>query len=237
MVDNIELVKSKQNLSTFIVFFLPTNIKHLIVRGTIKHVHLFSVMASRESGNLSGGGGVAATAAAAVAAAGTSPHQQQQQQNPTQAPMTAAGAGGSVGSLPAGGSQATVAAAGGGATEGAGRVSNVQRIQQKKAQVRAWPRDKKLEKLAIYSACKVSVTAFCLCACVPVVEVLLPVLILYKLHSSSHAYYYTVGQPIIVEFVCCFLVLLSMEAALPQLWWASLVALKYHEFLFWCLLF
>lgn len=112
-------------------------------------------MASRESGNLSGGGGVAATAAA-IAAAGTSPHQQQQQQNPAQAPMTAAGAGGSVGSLPAGGSQATVAAAtaGGGAAEGAGRVSNVQRIQQKKAQVRAWPRDKKLEKLAIYSACK-----------------------------------------------------------------------------------
>lgn len=120
-------------------------------------------MASRESGNLSGGGGVAATAAA-LAAAGTSPHQTQQQHNPAQAPMTAAGAGGSVGSLPAGGSQATVAAAaaGGGTAEGAGRVSNVQRIQQKKAQVRAWPRDKKLEKLAIYSACKVSVTDDCL---------------------------------------------------------------------------
>lgn len=63
--------------------------------------------------------------------------------------VTGAGSA-AVGSVPAGGSQA---GAGG---EGAGRVSNVQRIQQKKAQVRAWPRDKKLEKLAIYSSCRVS---------------------------------------------------------------------------------
>ncbi|OQR76548.1 Histone acetyltransferase KAT2B-like [Tropilaelaps mercedesae] len=33
------------------------------------------------------------------------------------------------------------------------RQSNIQRIAQKKAQVRAWPREKKLEKLALYSTC------------------------------------------------------------------------------------
>lgn len=34
------------------------------------------------------------------------------------------------------------------------RQSNLQRIQQRKAAVKNWPLDKKLEKLAIYSACK-----------------------------------------------------------------------------------
>lgn len=34
------------------------------------------------------------------------------------------------------------------------RQSNLQRIAQKKAQVKNWPRTKKLEKLAIYSSCK-----------------------------------------------------------------------------------
>lgn len=117
-------------------------------------------MASRESGNLNVSG----------IPPGTTPHQvTSQPQGMTAAVVGAAvgvagagvGAGGvatvvtgagstAVGSVPAGGSQA---GAGG---EGAGRVSNVQRIQQKKAQVRAWPRDKKLEKLAIYSSCRVS---------------------------------------------------------------------------------
>ncbi|XP_076059998.1 gcn5 acetyltransferase [Oratosquilla oratoria] len=45
--------------------------------------------------------------------------------------------------------------------ETTGRISNVQRIQQKKAQVRAWPRDKKLEKLAIYSSCKADENCKC----------------------------------------------------------------------------
>ena len=35
------------------------------------------------------------------------------------------------------------------------RQSNLQRIQQRKQAVRGWPIDKKLEKLAIYSSCKV----------------------------------------------------------------------------------
>lgn len=52
----------------------------------------------------------------------------------------------------------------GGATAGAGgatsegniqRKSNLQRIQQRKLAVRQWPTEKKLEKLAIYSSCKV----------------------------------------------------------------------------------
>ena len=34
------------------------------------------------------------------------------------------------------------------------RKSNLQRIQQRKAAVRMWPKDKKIEKLAIYSACR-----------------------------------------------------------------------------------
>ncbi|XP_022246330.1 histone acetyltransferase KAT2B-like [Limulus polyphemus] len=34
------------------------------------------------------------------------------------------------------------------------RQNNLQRIAQKKAQVKSWPRNKKLEKLAIYSSCK-----------------------------------------------------------------------------------
>ena len=35
------------------------------------------------------------------------------------------------------------------------RPTNIQRIQQKKVQVKALPRVKKLEKLAVYSSCKV----------------------------------------------------------------------------------
>uniref|UniRef100_A0A2R5LNL4 histone acetyltransferase n=1 Tax=Ornithodoros turicata TaxID=34597 RepID=A0A2R5LNL4_9ACAR len=35
------------------------------------------------------------------------------------------------------------------------RQNNLQRIAQKKSQVKGWPRNKKLEKLAIYSSCKV----------------------------------------------------------------------------------
>ena len=35
------------------------------------------------------------------------------------------------------------------------RPSNIQRILQKKAQVKAYPRLKKLEKLGVYSSCKV----------------------------------------------------------------------------------
>ena len=37
------------------------------------------------------------------------------------------------------------------------RQSNLQRIQQRKQSVRGWPPDKKMEKLAIYSSCKVGV--------------------------------------------------------------------------------
>lgn len=99
-------------------------------------------MASRDSGTPGGGGGTVGTAL---------------QQNPQTSNMTAAGVATGVSgmavatSASAGGSQAT-----GTGGEAAGRVSNVQRIQQKKAQVRAWPRDKKMEKLAIYSTCRVS---------------------------------------------------------------------------------
>ena len=35
------------------------------------------------------------------------------------------------------------------------RPNNVQRIAQRKHQVRSFPRNKKLEKLAVYSSCKV----------------------------------------------------------------------------------
>ena len=41
------------------------------------------------------------------------------------------------------------------------RQSNLQRIQQRKAAVKSWPLDKKLEKLAIYSACKGDATCKC----------------------------------------------------------------------------
>ena len=34
------------------------------------------------------------------------------------------------------------------------RQSNLQRIQQRKQSVRNWPKEKKMEKLAIYSSCK-----------------------------------------------------------------------------------
>ena len=37
------------------------------------------------------------------------------------------------------------------------RPNNLQRIAQKKQQVRSFPRSKKLEKLAVYSSCKVCV--------------------------------------------------------------------------------
>ena len=41
------------------------------------------------------------------------------------------------------------------AAAGGQRQSNLQRIQQRKQAVRGWPIDKKLEKLAIYSSCKI----------------------------------------------------------------------------------
>jgi len=40
------------------------------------------------------------------------------------------------------------------------RPTNIQRIQQKKQQVKALPKVKKLEKLAVYSSCKVSITIY-----------------------------------------------------------------------------
>ena len=46
--------------------------------------------------------------------------------------------------------------AGQGSTGEMSRPSNLQRIAQKKNQVRNYPRTKKLEKLAVYSSCKVS---------------------------------------------------------------------------------
>ncbi|XP_037804933.1 histone acetyltransferase KAT2A-like isoform X1 [Penaeus monodon] len=104
-------------------------------------------MASRDSGTPGGGGGTVGTAL---------------QQNPQTSNMTAAGVATGVSgmavatSASAGGSQAT-----GTGGEAAGRVSNVQRIQQKKAQVRAWPRDKKMEKLAIYSTCRADENCRC----------------------------------------------------------------------------
>jgi len=39
------------------------------------------------------------------------------------------------------------------------RPNNLQRIAQKKAMVRSYPRNKKLEKLAVYSSCKVLFTS------------------------------------------------------------------------------
>ena len=41
------------------------------------------------------------------------------------------------------------------------RQSNLQRIQHRKQAVREWPADKKLEKLAIYSSCKVDDCSKC----------------------------------------------------------------------------
>ena len=38
---------------------------------------------------------------------------------------------------------------------GANRLNNIQKIQLRKQQVRDWPHSKKLEKLAVYSSCKV----------------------------------------------------------------------------------
>ena len=35
------------------------------------------------------------------------------------------------------------------------RLSNIQRVSQKKQLVKSYPRNKKLEKLAVYSSCKV----------------------------------------------------------------------------------
>ncbi|XP_068224274.1 histone acetyltransferase KAT2A isoform X2 [Palaemon carinicauda] len=105
-------------------------------------------MASRDSSNPGVSGVVSATSGVL--------HQQTSQSG-----MTAAGAstgGASVATAAAGGSQG---AAGGGTGEPVGRVSNVQRIQQKKAHVRAWPRDKKLEKLAIYSSCRADENCKC----------------------------------------------------------------------------
>ena len=37
-----------------------------------------------------------------------------------------------------------------------GRMSNNQRVSQKKQLVKSYPKHKKLEKLAVYSSCKVS---------------------------------------------------------------------------------
>ena len=43
------------------------------------------------------------------------------------------------------------------ATNGVGtiRLNNIQKIQLRKQQAREWPISKKLEKLAVYSSCKV----------------------------------------------------------------------------------
>ncbi|KAK7073699.1 Histone acetyltransferase kat2b [Halocaridina rubra] len=101
-------------------------------------------MASRDSNNPGVSGVSTGTA---------SGHHQQS------ASMTAAGAStgaAGVASMPASGSQAA-----GAAGETGGRVSNVQRIQQKKAQVRAWPRDKKLEKLSMFSSCRADENCKC----------------------------------------------------------------------------
>jgi hypothetical protein len=38
---------------------------------------------------------------------------------------------------------------------GTNRMNNIQKIQLRKQQVREWPHPKKLEKLAVYSSCKV----------------------------------------------------------------------------------
>jgi len=44
------------------------------------------------------------------------------------------------------------------------RPNNLQRIAQKKALVRSYPRSKKLEKLAVYSSCKVDNSIVIVCA-------------------------------------------------------------------------
>ena len=56
-------------------------------------------------------------------------------------------------------------AAGQGSTGEMSRPSNLQRIAQKKNQVRNYPRTKKLEKLAVYSSCKVSALFVAVCVC------------------------------------------------------------------------
>ena len=62
-------------------------------------------------------------------------------------------------------------AAGQGSTGEMSRPSNLQRIAQKKNQVRNYPRTKKLEKLAVYSSCKVSLISSLLAQlCCTVVE-------------------------------------------------------------------
>lgn len=58
---------------------------------------------------------------------------------------------GAAGSVPAG--------PGAGGTEGSGTAGGSARIAVKKAQLRSSPRPKKLEKLAVYSSCKV----YCVC--------------------------------------------------------------------------
>ncbi|XP_069959700.1 histone acetyltransferase KAT2A isoform X1 [Cherax quadricarinatus] len=109
-------------------------------------------MASRDSEDTGSGSG----------ASGLVHHQHQNSQTSSMTAAVGAAGGGAgsgggmpVGAVAAGSSQAA------GAGEAAGRVSNVQRIQQKKAQVRAWPRDKKLEKLAIYSSCRADENCRC----------------------------------------------------------------------------
>lgn len=44
----------------------------------------------------------------------------------------------------------------GSTAESGTRTSNAMKIQMKKAQMRAWPKEKKIEKIACYSACRVS---------------------------------------------------------------------------------
>ena len=48
------------------------------------------------------------------------------------------------------------------------RPINLQRIAQRKAQVRTYPKTKKLEKLGVYSSCKVSLSCNCKHFCVHV---------------------------------------------------------------------
>ena len=57
--------------------------------------------------------------------------------------------------LPAQSSSATSANNASAAGDQSSRQSNLQRIQQRKQQVYNWPHNKKLLKLAIYSACQV----------------------------------------------------------------------------------
>ncbi|KAB7507260.1 Histone acetyltransferase KAT2A [Armadillidium nasatum] len=46
-------------------------------------------------------------------------------------------------------------------TDGGTRTTNSMKIQMKKAQMRAWPREKKIEKIACYSACKINEECRC----------------------------------------------------------------------------